>query len=39
MVERSSAEAEYRAMARGMSKIMWIKRTLEELHFAYKSTY
>lgn len=31
MVARSSAEAEYRAMAHGVCEAIWIKRLLEEL--------
>ena len=31
MVARSSAEAEFRAVAHGICEIMWIRRLLEEL--------
>ncbi|KAK2981051.1 hypothetical protein RJ640_007654 [Escallonia rubra] len=31
VVARSSAEAEYRAMAQGICEMMWLKRVLEEL--------
>ena len=35
MVVRSSAEAEFRAVAHGICEVMWIKRILEELKFSY----
>ena len=31
VVARSSAEAEYKAMANGVCEMLWIKRVLEEL--------
>ena len=31
VVARSSAEAEFRAVAHGICEIMWIRRLLEEL--------
>ena len=31
MVERSSAEAEFRAIVHGICETLWIKRLLEEL--------
>jgi hypothetical protein len=33
VVSRSSAEAEYRAMAQALCELMWIKHLLEELRF------
>ena len=36
VVARSSAEAEYRAMAHTSCKLMWIKHLLEELRFVVK---
>ena len=36
VVARSSAEAEYRAMALTSCKLMWIKHLLEELRFVVK---
>ena len=34
-VARSSAEAEYRAMAHTVSEMLWLKNLLEELGFTY----
>ena len=36
MVARSSAEAEFRALAQGTCEMMWIKRRLEELKLSQK---
>ena len=36
VVERSSAEAEYRAMALGICELMWLKRLAEELQVEYE---
>ena len=36
VVARSSAEAEYRAMAHTLCELMWIKHLLEELRFVVK---
>ena len=38
VVARSSAEAEFRAMAHGICEIMWIRRLLEELKALRSST-
>jgi hypothetical protein len=35
MVARSSAEAEYRAMASTASELIWIKQLLEDMKFTY----
>ncbi|KAM7520863.1 hypothetical protein LguiB_019825 [Lonicera macranthoides] len=35
VVAKSSAEAEFRALAHGICEVMWIKRILEELRFSY----
>ncbi|XP_074556441.1 uncharacterized protein LOC141812295 [Curcuma longa] len=35
VVARSSAEAEFRAVAHGICEVMWIKRILEELKLSY----
>ena len=37
VVARSSAEAEYRAMAHGVCEAIWIKRLLEELKIEYEA--
>lgn len=34
VVARSSAEAEYRAMAQGVSEILWLRRFMQELNMA-----
>jgi len=36
VVARSSAEAEYRAMAQGVCEIIWVKKILEELKLSGK---
>ena len=36
VVARSSAEAEYRAMAHGICEAIWIKQLLEELKISYE---
>ena len=38
MVARSSAEAEYRAMANGVCEMLWLKRILEELRMLVNMT-
>ena len=37
MVARSSAEAEFRAVAQGICEILWIRRLLEELKVSQSS--
>ncbi|KAL9447690.1 hypothetical protein AB3S75_015212 [Citrus x aurantiifolia] len=37
VVARSSAEAEFRAVAHGICEVMWIKRILEELKFTFST--
>lgn len=37
VVARSSAEAEYRAMAHGLCEVLWIKRLLKELKIKYEA--
>ena len=37
MVARSSAEAEYMAMANGVCKLLWLQRILVELHMPMKT--
>ena len=37
MVALSSAEAEFRGMAKGLYELLWLKRLLTKIGFAYSS--
>ena len=38
VVVLSSAEAEFRGIAQGITEIIWLKKLLSELHFSQKNT-